>query len=431
MTKKDFLRVTTYAAVFGLVGGMTFEGVNFAANKLTGNTAAIEESASSEKQENKVAATTTTSSGTDTDSGVSSVAVNVLPSIVAIDVTIQSSTSDVFGRSYSQEQQGSGSGIIVAQDDENIYIATNNHVVADASNVSVKFHDDSVYTATVKGTDTDSDLAVVEIAAKDLSDETLGNIKVATLGDSDEVKIGEQAIAIGNALGYGTSVTVGYISAVDREVASEDVNMKLLQTDAAINPGNSGGALVDAQGKVIGINSAKYSDTDVEGMGFAIPISTAVPIINDIVKAQTVPEDQQAYLGIMGIDVSSELSQYYNLPEGIYVKEVSDDSPAGEGGIKASDVIVSFNGKDTTTMESLQEKLERCKAGDKVEVVVKRADDGEYKEVKLTVTLGKKTDSSQSESGTQKDSGQQDKDTQENTSPWGNSQGNNNYWGQR
>lgn len=416
MDKKNFLRVTTYAAVFGLVGGMTFEGVNFAANKLVGNTAAMEKDVSDQgQQDNKAAVTTTSSSDTDPGSGVSDVAANVLPSIVAIDVTVQTDSSDFFGRRYTQEQQGSGSGIIVAQDEDNIYIATNNHVVADASNVSVKFNDESVYTASVKGTDSDSDLAVVEIPAKDLSSDTLGNIKVAALGDSQEVKIGEQAIAIGNALGYGTSVTVGYISAVDREVASEDVNMKLLQTDAAINPGNSGGALVNAQGQVIGINSAKYSDTQVEGMGFAIPVSTAVPIINDIVKAQAVPEDQQAYLGIRGTDVSDELSQYYHIPEGIYVGEISDNSPAGKGGMKMGDVITRFNGKDTTTMEGLQEKLGRCRAGDTVEVVVKRADNGEYKDVRLTVTLGKKTESSQKEPGQQEDSSRQ------GSGPWGGS----------
>jgi serine protease Do len=305
---------------------------------------------------------------------------------------VEEQTQDFFGRSYSQESQGSGSGIVVAQDDDNIYIVTNNHVVEDATSVSVTFNDDSVYTATVKGTDSDSDLAVVEIAAKDLSDDTKNNIKVATLGDSSEVQIGERAIAIGNALGYGTSVTVGYISAVDREVASEDVNMKLLQTDAAINPGNSGGALVDDEGKVIGINSSKYSDTSVEGMGFAIPISTAVPVINDIIEAQQVPEDQQAYLGIKGTDVSSEISQYYNIPEGIYVGEVSEDSPAGNAGLQKGDIIVKFNGSDVTTMEGLQEKLERCKAGDTVEVVVERADNGEYKESTLKVKLGKKAD---------------------------------------
>lgn len=393
MTKKDFVKVTTYAAVFGLVGGMTFEGASFAMNKLTGNTAIEREKESEE--ESKPLKTTTTSTGSDngTESGVSGVAASVLPSIVAIDVTVQSQVQDFFGRSYSQESAGSGSGFIVAQNEESIYIVTNNHVVADATKVTVTFNDESVAEATVKGTDSDADLAVVEIAVDSLSSDTLGNIKVATLGDSDEVQIGEQAIAIGNALGYGTSVTVGYISAKDREVASEDVNMKLLQTDAAINPGNSGGALVDEDGKVIGINSAKYADEQVEGMGFAIPITVAVPIINDIITAQKVSEDQQAYLGIKGTDVSSEYSQYYNMPEGVYVGEVSEASPAEEAGMYAGDIIVKFDGREVTTMTGMQERLGRCKAGEKVEIVVQRIDNGEYKEVTLNVTLGKKSQS--------------------------------------
>lgn len=395
MRKQDVAKVAVYAAVFGLVGGVTFEGVNYTANRLTGNTA-VESTAA---PDNKVKTTTTSTSSSDSSSdGVSSVAANVLPSIVAIDVTVQEESQDVFGRSYSQEASGSGSGIIVAQDNDKLYVATNNHVVQNATSVSVKFNDDSVYKASVKGTDSDSDLAVVEISMKDLSSDTKNNIKVASLGDSTKVKIGQQAVAIGNALGYGTSVTVGYISAVDREVASEDVNMKLLQTDAAINPGNSGGALVDDEGKVIGINSAKYSDTSVEGMGFAIPISTAVPIINDIIDAQQVSEDQQAYLGIRGTDVSEEISQYYNMPSGIYIGKVTKDSPAGKAGIKTGDIIVKFNGNETTTMDGLQERLGRCKAGDTVEVVVKRADNGEYKEVTLKVKLGKKSDSKEEES---------------------------------
>lgn len=393
MRKQNLMKAVVYGLVFGLVGGAAFEGVNYTANRLIGSPS-VESSSGDDttSSDDKIAVTSTSKTEEEETGGVSDVAANVLPSIVAIDVTVQEETQDIFGRSYSQESQGSGSGIIVAQDDDNIYIATNNHVVEDATSVSVTFNDESVYTATVKGTDSDSDLAVVSIAAKDLSSDTKSNIKVATLGDSTEVQIGERAIAIGNALGYGTSVTVGYISAVDREVASEDVNMKLLQTDAAINPGNSGGALVDDEGKVIGINSAKYSDTSVEGMGFAIPISTAIPVINDIIEAQQVPEDEQAYLGIKGTDVSSEISEYYNIPEGIYVGEVTQDSPAGKAGIQTGDIIVEFNGSEVTTMEGLQEKLGRCRAGDKVDVVVKRADNGEYKKVTVNVTLGNKSD---------------------------------------
>ena len=424
MRKQDLAKVAAYAAVFGLVGGVTFEGVNYTANHFIGS-AAVESTAT---PASKLKTTTTSTGSSDGSSeGVSSVAANVLPSIVAIDVTVQENTQDVFGRNYSQESSGSGSGIIVAQDDSNLYIATNNHVVQNATSVSVKFNDDSTYTASVKGTDTDSDLAVVEIPMKDLSSDTKNNIKVATLGDSTKVKIGEQSIAIGNALGYGTSVTVGYISAVDREVASEDVNMKLLQTDAAINPGNSGGALVDDEGKVIGINSAKYSDTSVEGMGFAIPISTAVPIINDIIDAQQVSEDEQAYLGIKGTDVSSEISQYYNMPEGIYVGKVTKDSPAGKAGIKTGDIIVKFNGNETTTMDGLKDRLGRCKAGDTVEVVVKRADNGDYKEVTMKVKLGKKSDSTDDQSNDSQSNDSQSGNGSQNGSQGNN--GNQNGWG--
>lgn len=424
MRKQDLAKVAAYAAVFGLVGGVTFEGVNYTANHFIGS-AAVESTAT---PASKLKTTTTSTGSSDGSSeGVSTVAANVLPSIVAINVTVQENTQDVFGRNYSQESSGSGSGIIVAQDDSNLYIATNNHVVQNATSVSVKFNDDSTYTASVRGTDTDSDLAVVEIPMKDLSSDTKNNIKVATLGDSTKVKIGEQSIAIGNALGYGTSVTVGYISAVDREVASEDVNMKLLQTDAAINPGNSGGALVDDEGKVIGINSAKYSDTSVEGMGFAIPISTAVPIINDIIDAQQVSEDEQAYLGIKGTDVSSEISQYYNMPEGIYVGKVTKDSPAGKAGIKTGDIIVKFNGNETTTMDGLKDRLGRCKAGDTVEVVVKRADNGDYKEVTMKVKLGKKSDSTDDQSNDSQSNDSQSGNSSQNGSQ-GND-GNQNRWG--
>lgn len=393
MTKREFIRVTTYAAIFGLVGGMTFEGANYVYNK-----SIVKESEVTEESTVKTPLVSTTSTSTDTSGGVSEVAENVLPSIVAIDVTVSQTTSDMFGRVYEQDSQGSGSGIIVGQDDDNLYIATNNHVVSDAKKVSVTFNDKSVASATVKGTDSDSDLAVVSIARKDLSDTTLSNIKVATLGDSDNVKVGDQAIAIGNALGYGTSVTVGYVSAKDREVASEDVTMKLLQTDAAINPGNSGGALVDASGAVIGINSAKYADEEVEGMGFAIPISVAVPIINDMIESETISEEEQGYLGIRGNDVSSEYAKYYNIPEGVYVGEVSEDSPAEEAGLQKGDIIVKFDGKDVTTMTGLQEKLSKKKAGTEVTIVVKRSDDGEYKEKTLTVTLGKKSQAEDSSS---------------------------------
>ena len=395
MRKQDLGKVATYAVVFGLVGGITFEGVNYTAGRLTGN-AAVESTAS---PASKLKTTSTSASGSDETSGtVSGVAANVLPSIVAIDVTVQEQTQDVFGRTYSQEGSGSGSGIIVAQDDNNLYIATNNHVVKDATSVSVKFNDDSVYTASVKGTDTDSDLAVVEIPMKDLSSDTKNNIKVATLGDSTKVKIGEQSIAIGNALGYGQSVTTGVISALNREVTVSDSNSntnytaELIQTSAAINPGNSGGALLNAAGEVIGINSVKYSDTSVEGIGYAIPISTAMPIIEDLITKEKVDEADSAYLGIGGVDVTSDVAKTYNMPTGVYVTQVKENSAAEQAGIQKGDIIVSFDGQTVSGREDLENKLAYYEAGESVDVIVSRADNGEYVQKTIYVTLGNRSD---------------------------------------
>lgn len=423
MKNKKFFQIAAYAVTFGLVGGLSFSGVNYVSNHLAPK-AAVEESekadgddASSSESKNgnidktKVLTTNDGQSNTANTDGVSTVAENVLPSIVAIDITATQKIQDYFGRTYEQEASGSGSGIIVAQDDKNLYVATNNHVVSGADSVSVKFNDDSVVSATVKGVDSDTDLAVVEIKLSSIEADTLKKIKVAALGNSDDVKVGANAIAVGNALGYGTSVTVGYISAKDREVSIEDVTMKLLQTDAAINPGNSGGALVDSKGAVIGINSSKYADTSVEGMGFAIPINTAVPIINDIIKAQKVSEDEAAYLGIKGVDVEEEYAKYYNMPNGIFVSKVTGGSPAEKAGIQSGDIIVKFNGKDVSTMDGMSEKMSMCRAGDKVEIVVKRANNGSYDEKTLTVTLGKKSDAADSQSDDSKSNSDKSQDS--------------------
>lgn len=400
MTKKNFLKITTYAAVFGIIGGMSFEGVTYLSDKLTSRTS-VEDTVKTEQDLEEDDQTGSTSNNTienkvttvSSSSGVSDVVEDVLPSLVAIDVTATQTTTDFFGRTYEQDATGSGSGIIVGKDDDYLYIATNNHVVADADKVSVKFYDDKIYDAAVKGTDSTADIAVAAVKLKDIAVETMEKIKVAKLGDSDSVKVGQQAIAIGNALGYGTSVTVGYISAKDREVQSEDANMKLMQTDAAINPGNSGGALVDINGSVIGINSAKYADTNVEGMGFAIPINVATPIIKNIIDAEEVSEEEAAYLGIVaGKEIPSEYAEYYHIPEGVFIEEVTEGAPAQKAGIQKGDIIVKFNGMEIKTMESLQEKLALCKAGKKVEVVIKRADNGEYIEKTMEVVLGRKTD---------------------------------------
>ena len=272
----------------------------------------------------------------------------------------------------------------------------NNHVVSDATTLTVCFYDDQTVSAEVKGTDSSSDLAVVAVKLSDISSDTMKTIKVATVGDSDSIKVGDTAIAIGNALGYGQSVTTGVISALNRGVTLEDetsgetVTNGLIQTDAAINPGNSGGALLNVEGQVIGINSAKYSDTAVEGMGYAIPMSKAEPIINDLINREAVDESESAYLGISGADITEDVANTYNMPNGIYVTKVAEGSAAEKAGIQKGDILTEFDGKEVTSMENMQEILKYYKAGKKVKVKVQVADNGTYKEKELTVKLGKR-----------------------------------------
>lgn len=322
---KKMIKLVAGAVTFGVLSGSVFTGTEYALNRVTGSSVTQTQSSKTTtavKQSDDSTSGITQTSATTSDSklaGVSDVADYVLPSIVAIDVKVVSETQDFFGRTYQNEQSGSGSGIIIKEDDQAIYIATNNHVVEGSTEVQITFSDEATASAKVVGTDSTSDLAVVKVNKSDLKDSTLSAIKTADIGDSTKIKVGEQAIAIGNALGYGTSVTVGYVSAKEREIATESssseqeqqqadpfggqgqqsgsqnskqsrnnssdktTTMKLIQTDAAINPGNSGGALVDSQGQVIGINSSKFASEEVEGMGFAIPISDAMPILTSII----------------------------------------------------------------------------------------------------------------------------------------------------
>jgi serine protease Do len=299
------------------------------------------------------------------------------------------------GNSYEQELESSGSGIIIGKNDTELLIVTNNHVVADSTTLSVAFSDASTADAKTKGTDADSDLAVIAVALEDIDSNTLSQIKVAELGDSEQLKVGEAAIAIGNALGYGQSVTTGVISAVEREVTVDNVTSSLLQTDAAINPGNSGGALLNMQGQVIGINSVKYSSTDVEGMGYAIPISTAIPIINELVTKETkdkVDSTETGYLGIAGVDVSEEAASTYNMPIGVYIAQVMEGSAAETAGLKKSDIITKFDGTSVASMESLQDILQYYAAGSTLVITVESAQDGEYAEKDITITLGRKVE---------------------------------------
>ncbi len=370
------------ALVVGMLTGTVFEGGQYIQQlKDEKKQAKIEK-----KQAEQSALTTSSVSGKD----VSSVVSNVMPSIVAIDTTV-SSTVEYFGQSYKQDSSGSGSGIIIGENENELLIVTNNHVVeGDNATVKVTFSDESTAEATIKGADSNADLAVLAVKKTDLKDKTKKKIKIATLGDSSETKVGDMSIAIGNALGYGQSVTVGYISAKDRKVSMEDSTMTLLQTDAAINPGNSGGALINASGEVIGINSVKYASDDVEGMGYAIPISDAVPIINELMNREQLSISEQGYLGIKGLDITEQLSNTYNMPEGIYVSEVTAGSPAEKGNIVTGDIITEINGREVKTLEELQEVLTYTKAGTEVSITVKKIKNGEYEKQKCTVTLGSK-----------------------------------------
>ncbi len=321
-------------------------------------------------------------------SDVSGIVNNVMPSIVAITETKM--VSSYFGQTYPTE--GAGSGFIVKEDEDELLIVTNNHVVEDADSITVTFIDDTTAKATIKGTDAVADLAVLSVKLSDLKTETRSHIKVASLGHSEDLKVGQMAIAIGNALGYGQSVTVGYISALNREVEVGDNStgsnkMVLLQTDAAINPGNSGGALLDAKGNVIGINTVKYADTTVEGIGYAIPMSDAISIINELMNREVLNDDEKGYLGISGRTISEDLSEAYGFPVGVYVSEVSETGAAKAAGIKQGDVITKINGNKVSTIEQVQDKVNNTKAGTEITVTVARSQEGEYKEQDVKVTL--------------------------------------------
>lgn len=389
---KKMVKLVACAAAFGVLAGGTFQGVNYATGALFGQESQADENQETTKIATTNVVSTTASTGT---SDVTTVAEQVLPSIVAIDVTAQTTTGySMFGQQQQQETTGSGSGIIIAEKNNKMYIATNNHVIEGATSVTITFNNKKTAKATVKGTDSSKDLAVVEVDMSSLSSETLSSVKIATIGDSTKTKVGEQAIAIGNALGYGTSVTVGYISAKDREINSEDSSsVKLLQTDAAINPGNSGGALVNSKGEVIGINSSKFASEEVEGMGFAIPMATAESVLEELMNQKTVDASEQAYLGITGRDITSEYVKAYGLPEGIYVSEVTSGSPAEKAGIQSGYIITGINGKEVKTLTELQEKLTQCKAGEKGTITVKINSEGSYKEKTIQVTFGKKPSS--------------------------------------
>ena len=313
---------------------------------------------------------------------LSGIVENVMPSIVQITCTFN--TQSFFG---TYQSTGAGSGIIIKQSDDELLIATNNHVIEDALSITVTFNDDKEVTGYTKGTDATADLAVVAVKISDIDKDTLGNIKVATIGDSDGVKVGQMAIAIGNALGYGTSTTVGYISAIDREVKVDGKAMTLLQTDAAINPGNSGGALLNIYGEVIGINSVKYASDEVEGMGFAIPISRAMSILDELSNREVLKDSEKGYLGIYMRNVTSDIASAYNWPMGVYVSEIVEGSPADKSELLVGDIITAINGINVQTSTDLRNEITSHRAGTKVTLTVSRLSRGRFSEEEIEVTL--------------------------------------------
>ena len=322
---------------------------------------------------------------------VKEIAQNAMPSIVSITNMSVQEVQNFFGGTSQQESESAGSGIIISQNDSELLVVTNNHVVEGSDTLTVTFNDGNSVEAQIKGTDSARDLAVVAVPLDKISDDTMNAIKVATLGDSDSLKVGEPAIAIGNALGYGQSVTTGIVSATGRTIDGFDG--EYIQTDAAINPGNSGGALLNANGEVIGINSAKINSSAVEGMGFAIPISDASDVIQNLMNKETrskVSDEERGYLGIKGYDVSEEGAQMYNMPTGVYVKEVMSGGGAEKAGLTKGSIITGFEGSSISGMSSLQEQLQYYKAGEEVTLTVQIPDkNGEYTEKEIKVTLGK------------------------------------------
>ena len=383
---KKVALVVGAAVLFGAVGGVTMQGTSYLTGKLLGKN--TKSTVGTTKTVSNAKLTTSTSTVT---SDVSDIVENTLPSIVSITNMSVQEVQNFFGGISQQESESAGSGIIISQNDSELLVVTNNHVVEGSDTLTVTFNDGNSVEAQIKGTDSARDLAVVAVPLDKISDDTMNAIKVATLGDSDSLKVGEPAIAIGNALGYGQSVTTGIVSATGRTIDGFDG--EYIQTDAAINPGNSGGALLNANGEVIGINSAKINSSAVEGMGFAIPISDASDVIQNLMNKETrskVSDEERGYLGIKGYDVSEEGAQMYNMPTGVYVKEVMSGGGAEKAVLTKGSIITGFEGSSISGMSSLQEQLQYYKAGEEVTLTVQIPDkNGEYTEKDIKVTLGK------------------------------------------
>lgn len=391
------MAVIGFALLFGVVSSATFLISNLVGSKVLGLGSGTENSEST----SKVSETMLTKSSSVVTSDVSGVVENVMPSVVSITNLSVQEVQNFFGGVSQQESESAGSGIIISQTEDELLIVTNYHVIAGSETLTVTFHDETSLEANIKGTDSEHDLAVIAVALDNISSDTMQSIAVATLGDSTKLQIGEPAIVIGNALGYGQSVTTGVISALNCHTSgtktqteeSSEEDIKLIQTDAAINPGNSGGALVNANGEVVGINSSKIAGTTVEGMGYAIPISDVMDILDNLMSQKTkakVAETEKGYLGITGFDVTEQNAEQFGMPTGVYIDEVSKGGGAEKAGLTKGNVITAINGTRVESMDALKNELEYYAAGETISVTVSIPENnGEYSEKTVDVTLGK------------------------------------------
>lgn len=395
---KRVVGISAAALLFGTVAGGTMFGVN---NLATNLIQTEEETVAHSKKASEVStvelkeastAVTTANSSSPTVADVSPIVESAMPSVVAIKGTTSVEAYSWFGEDQSYDAASSGSGIIIGKNDTELLIVTNNHVVEDTKDLSVVFIDNEEVKAAIKGRDSDNDIAIIAVKLADIKPETIEKIAVAQMGDSDELKVGQGVVAIGNALGYGQSVTVGYVSAIDREVTTKDSSIKnLLQTDAAINPGNSGGALLNMSGEVIGINTAKYASTEVEGMGYAIPISKVKDIIADLSSKETrsdkVDEAKQGYLGIQGKNIGEEVAEAYDMPRGVYVYKIVENSSAANSDLREKDIITKIDAQSVKSMEDLKDILSYYQSGEKIKLTVQRLNDSTYEEKEIEITL--------------------------------------------
>ena len=388
------VKFTAMALTFGVVASAAFQGTNFLFNQIDGGAQEEQEARLSmaDAVNTSSDASASTEEGAAGSSSVAAIADAAMPSLVAITNQSVQEMMNWFGQSQAYESQSSGSGIIIGQTDTELLIVTNNHVVDGAQTLSVGFIDETAAKAQVKGTDAEHDIAVISVNLSDLSADTLSQIKVIQVGSSADLQVGEQVVAIGNALGYGQSVTTGIVSALNRPVTIDGVTNTLIQTDAAINPGNSGGALLNMSGQLVGINSAKYSDTTVEGMGYAIPVDDVTDIIESLMnrtaRTQKAPERQRGFLGITGQDVTSEISEAYGMPKGVYITSVEEGSAAEKVGLQKGDIITKFDGTSVSSLSGLQELISYYSSGETVEITYSAVSDGQYTEQTAEVTLG-------------------------------------------